>query len=371
MDFPADLIGGEPSAAQRAAWDALDRRGREETRARLEAIHSFESDNGGLSAAEAADRLGIKLSRFYKMASDWRRTGDLQVLGTIRARQGKRRSKLDAEVVNALQAVVARVVARNEDASVSELTRIMLAESGVLEWKPERNIPSRMKLREIVEAELRRSAAMLEAGNQIAFDCCALVWAHSPTDPYCLFLVIDRGTRAILGCHLGLFGEGLSGYAAAASNAMAQTAKLELPWARDMLGMQMVVGARREPFERLCRQLEKEFAVSAKLASTKRRFGRYALELLGPRLGQVVFAPKATGFDQDIETGLEVDAAMTKVNGKVDVRSREWVSATVNRAIEEHNDLEVAGLVSRLAQHTSRPPARMMDVLRYIVEAGS
>lgn len=369
MDFPLDLFDGAPRQDQREAWENLDEATQRRTCERLEVILEWEAAETGLTAKDAARRLGLGLSRFYKMAADWRATGDFEVLGTIRAKHGKRRSKLDPEVVNALQSVVADVVARNEDATVSHLVRLMVAESGVEDLEPPRRLPSSMKLREIVEAEMRRSAALAKAGNQIAFDCCALTWAATPDQPFCLFLVIDRGTRAVLGHHVGLFEEGLKGFAAAASDALDNMSDLDLPWSHDMLGMQMVVGAKREPYDRLSRRLERELSVSAKLASSEKRFGRYVLELLGPRLGRVVFAPRSTGFEADMEPDLRVDASMPLVNGEVDVRSPEWVAETVASDLSYHNMTEVGRSLVRATSDRGIPPRRLRDLLEQVSSA--
>lgn len=369
MNFPTDLFDGAPSTAQREAWENLDSDTQKQTYQRLKVIREWERSQGGLTAKDAAGRLGLGLSRFYKMASDWRATGNLEVLGTIRAQQGKRRSKLDPRAVNALQAVVANVVARNEDASISHLVRLMVAELGVENWQPPVRLPSPMKMREMVETELRRSAALSKAGNQVAFDCCALVWASSPTEPFCLFVVIDRGTRAILGHHIGIFGEGMKGYAAAASSALDNMSGIDLPWSHDMLGLQMVVGSQRAPYNQLARELEQEFSISAKLASTRKRFGRYVLDLLGPRLGQVVFAPKSTGFGAEMEPELKTNSAMTLVNGAVDVRSFEWVSEKVRHELREHNVIEVGQSLVRAGSDRSTPPRRLLDVLARVKEA--
>lgn len=366
MKFPADLLSSPPTASQRTTWEGLDDSARKVTRERLEAIRAWEKRTGGIAAKEAAKRADVGLSRFYKMAAEWRETGDLEALGTIKARQGRRSSKLDGEVVNALQSVVAGVVARNEDASVSKLVRLMLLESGVEDWKPPRDIPSKMKLREIVETELRRSAAMMEAGHIVAFDCCALNWAASPTSPFCVFMVLDRGTRAILGYHVGLFDEDMRGHAAAAAVAVGLIERLNLPWARDMLGLQIVMGTRRELYDCLTSGLETDFSISAKTASSARRFGRYILELVGPRLGQVVFAPKATDIDGNMIDRDDVDALMPKVNGRIDVRSRDWVVETMDRAAREYNETEIGPSPRTQPSSDQHPPARLLDVLRRI-----
>lgn len=133
-----------------------------------------------------------------------------------------------------------------------------------------------------------------------------------------------------------------------------------------MLGMQMVVGARREPYVRLSQGLEQKFSISAKLASTKKRFGRYVLELLGPRVGRVVFAPKSTGFDADIEPELQVNASMPLVNGRVDIRSPEWVAETVASELREHNVNEVGSSLVRAESDRSTPPRRLLDVLAQV-----
>jgi hypothetical protein len=360
LKFPEELFQPTATNEQRAAWETLDTVARRATFKRLSAIIRWDKPSGGITAAEAARTAGVGLSRFYKMAADWKDTGDLEVLGTIKARAGRRASKLDGEVVNALQAVVARVVSRNDGASVSHLVREMIDESGILERKPRSSLPSKMKLREIVEAELRRSRALTEAGHQIAFDCCAITWAYSPASPFCLFLVIDRGTRAILGHHLGVFDDDILGHAAAAANALEALDRLNLQWARTMMGIQIVIGADGARYAALVDAMEKDLGISAKTASTAGRFGRYVKQTIGPRMGQVVFAPGSTisGSPPPL------------VNGQVDVRPRHWVADAVASAIKGYNASEVPHVEATNGGQKLQPPATLVEVLQRISRSG-
>lgn len=359
--------------ADRANWDTMDEDSREATRRRLSAIREWERAPDKFSASEAAAFAGVGLSRFYKMASLWRENGRLDGLGTIKAVRGKRASKLDAVAVNALQAVAAKVVARNDGASVSSLVSLMVTESGVEDFDPPRRLPSKMKLREIIETELRRKEALHDAGHMVAFDCSALTWAVSPELPHCLFLLIDRGTRTILGHHVGTFDEGLAGYARAAQRAADQIGKIELPWARDLLSIQFVAGPDSERFFKLAEMMERDFRISVQIASRKDRFGRYLKDTVGERLGPVVFAPKATRIGSALDFEGVAGAQLPKVNGAIDVRESAWVKVTVDLAVQEFNDTEVIPhLKKRPDPASNRPaPTRLREALEFVARQGA
>ena len=350
MDSLTEIFGHPPSSSQKAAWDLMDLATRKRTLKRLQAIQLWEAKAPGVTAVKAAKRAGVGISRFYKMAADWRDTGSLDALGTVKASSRKRASKLNSEVVNALQAVVARVVAQNDDASVAKLVHMMIEQAGVT-----KDIPGKMKLREIVETEIRRSQAMLKAGDSIALDCCAISWARTTDRPFCVFLVIDRGTRIIFGHHVGSFEHDIAGYAAAAEKAIGVLDQLPLPWATTMRALQIVSGGNQEAYANLVESIENEFGISAKRASTAKRFGKYLREIVGLRIGPLTFTPPRTQSGKP-----------AKVNGSVDVRSPNTVRRMVSEAIAAYNASQFEG---QKKSGKASPP--LVDVLTKIARLAS
>ena len=132
----------------------MDPATRKRTARRLRAIMDWDDASQGLTAVAAAELAGVGISRFYKMAAEWRDTGSLEALGTVKGASGRRATKLDAATINALQSVVPKVVAQSDGVPVTGLVKLMVAAAGVRE-----NLPGKMKLREIVETELRPHGA--------------------------------------------------------------------------------------------------------------------------------------------------------------------------------------------------------------------
>ncbi len=249
----------------------------------------------------------------------------------------------------------------------------MVKESGVEEFDPPRRLPSKMKLREIIETELRRTKALHDAGHIVAFDCTALTWAVSPQLPHCLFTVLDRGTRAILGHHVGTFDDGIGGYAMAARQAVDEVGLLELPWARDLLSVQIVAGPVSKGFFELAERMERDFRISVQIASTTGRFGRYLKGTVGERLGPVVFAPKATPTGSALYEGRIGGSHLPRVNGAIDVRDTSWVRNAVELAVREFNEGEVIPqLKTRPDPAPNRPvPPRLLEMLDFVARQKS
>jgi len=225
---------------------------------------------------------------------------------------------------------------------VTRLVELMIAEAGVRE-----NLPGKMKLREIVETEMRRREATFQAGESVALDCCAINWARTEERPYCVFIVLDRGTRCVLGHHVGTFENDLEGYARAVDDAMSGLADLPLEWADSLRAIQIVTGIDADIYADLVERLETEHGISAKRASITKRFGRYLREITGLRIGQVTFTPSRT------QSG-----GPTKVNGEADVRDETEVRELVARSILAYN-AEVLEGNSRKGE----PSRQLRDVL--------
>lgn len=322
----------------------MDEAARRTTLRRLELIAEFVQEGSDLSAADAAGSLGLKVSRFYKMVSDWKTTGSIEALGTV-PRSRHRRTKLNPQVVNVLQSLVPRVVAMNSDLPVSHLVDMMVEEAGVT-----KGLPSKMKLREIVETEMRRMEATALAGHSVAFDCCALSVARDDKHPFVIYAVLDRGTRAWLGYAFAPHDRTELGYARAAAHAASCIPGLDLPWTRNLQHLQMTAGEDKDRAAAIVADIEERFGIAARRASNPKRFGGYLREIIGPRIGPVSFASRDS-----------ISGPPMNVNGKPDVRQEAQLREWLDIAIEAHNRDEIAK-----GSREDGPPAQLHDVLDYI-----
>jgi hypothetical protein len=236
---------------------------------------------------------GVGLKRFYRLAADWRRQPSLGSLGVFAA-AGGRATKLDPASVNALQAVVADVVSLGGGASVDELVRRMVTAAAL----PAESVPSRFKLRSIVEAELRRVSARHDAGAEIALDCVATTMPGSDRRPHVAFLLMDRGTRLILGAAVGDVDEARAGYAAAARDAQRRITDVgsRLPWAARLVRAEITAGNDVDACVMLVGEINAALgSARVQLATAERRFGAYARRIVGDSLGRISFTPARTG----------------------------------------------------------------------------
>jgi len=345
VDELARILGRKPDEDQQTVWKGMDPATRKRTARRLRAIMDWDDASQGLTAVAAAELAGVGISRFYKMAAEWRDTGSLEALGTVKGASGRRATKLDAATINALQSVVPKVVAQNDGVPVTGLVKLMVAAAGVRE-----NLPGKMKLREIVETELRRREATARGGESVALDCCAISWARSQDRPYCVFVVLDRGTRCILGHHVGAFEEDLGGYASAVLDALDGIGDLPVDWSSSMRALQIVTGVDEPAYAELVDRLETEHAISAKRASIHRRFGRYLREIAGLRIDTIAFTPSRTASGGPV-----------LVNGAPDVRDEDEVRSLVARAVAAYNSRVLAG-----HRRKGEPSRQLIDVLGVI-----
>ena len=101
--------------------------------------------------------------------------------------------------------------------------------------------------------------------------------------------------------------------------------------------------------------MEADFGISAKRASTSKRFGKYLREIIGLRIGQVTFTPPRT-----------LDAEPAKVNGDVEVRPVDSVREMVAGSVASYNAEELKGRMK-----SGEPSMQLLDVLKRIVELRS
>lgn len=330
--------------SDRPRWAGMTADQRNKARQRLAAFQAWTSGEMGIDAAVAAS--GLSRSRFYRLAADWRSSPSLAALGTFTG-GGAARQRLDPEAVNSLQAVVAEVVALNAGASVSQLVRLMVERAGVGEGK----LPGTIRLRNIVEDELRRVAATGDAGSAVRFDCTAVNLPQANGRPFVMFACIDTGTRLILGAAMAE--EPLTrGHSAAASDAQQRIAAdlSALPWALRMARAEITAGVDEEASVALLQRLRSGGVhANVQLARVPKRFGAYFRKAVGERIGRIAITPGRT----------QEGVAMPD-NGDMTPWSLADASAALATAVDAHN----AALLPALPTSHGRPP----DDLRLILE---
>jgi hypothetical protein len=282
------------------------------------------------------DRSGLSRTRFYTVAAEFRSAGTLASLGAF-AGAGASRQKLNPDAVNALQAVVADVVAMNKGASTSQLVRLMIEASGV----DEKILPGSTRLRGIVEAEIRRADATGQAGNALKLDVTAINLPRADGRPHIMYCIVDEGTRLILGASTAGTLEEAAGYRSAALDALARigNALCSVRWVDRLLRIEIVVGGDRDAAAGLRGRLI-DGGVRANPQLAPRRYGRYWRKLVGERLGRIEITPGRT------EEGLAVPD-----NGDMTPWTDEAARAAVGLAVEQHN----AAILAELDTSSGRP----------------
>ena len=341
-DFPAAL-----PAEDAERWTAMTPNQRARARARLDAILAWRS--GDLPLADALKQADLSRTRFYTVAGDFKTSGNLASLGAF-AGIGGMKKRLDPEVVNALQAVVADVVATNSGTSVNQLVQLMVEAAGV----GGKSVPSGTKLRQIVETEIRRSEATGQAGHAVKFDMSAINLPREDGRPYILFVMLDEGTRLVFGAWSGESTDEAAGYKHAARDAKARLADglSAIRWADRLMRIDMAVGPdRRKGGELRSRLIEKD--IGANVTLSPERYGRYIRKLVGPRFGRIAITPGRT------ESGLA-----SPDNEDMTPWSDRDAQAAVALAVNRHN----AEILAALDDSSGRPAmpdglARALDIL--------
>lgn len=282
--YPANL-----PASERARWDELTPRQRERAVARIGAVEDWRNERATLSEAVAAS--GVSRSRFYRIAADWRATPSIDALGAFAGAGVAARAYSDPAVVNALQAVVGRVVETNGGAKVSELVRLMVARAGFA--APPLG-PT--KLRAIVTDEQRRRAATGDAGHAVRLDCVAVNLPREGGRPWIMFCCLDQGTGAILGAAMSAEPVTREGYRLAARNALDRmgTSLAGLPWAIRLARVEMTAGVDVDEAILLRDELMTAGVTGAQVAQKEKRFGQYVRATVGERIGRIAITPKRT-----------------------------------------------------------------------------
>jgi hypothetical protein len=347
--YPPDL-----PRSDRAAWDLMAPSQRERAAKRVAAFKAW--SDGELGVSDAVKLSGLSRSRFYRLAADWREAPGLKALSAA-VGSGSAGSRLDPRAVNALQAVVAKVVRYNKGATVSQLVRLMVETANIPEGA---ELPGDTRLRRIVEDELRRVAGLGEAGGEVRFDCTAVNLPQADGRPHIMFTCLDKGTRAILGYSVHSTTDVAVGYGKAAADALEriQAGLAVLPWA--LRTKQMIFTAGTDTAKSIAlveRLLAAGVQGSVQLTQLPKRFGRYYRELVGTRLGRIEITPARTA-----EGPAMPDA------GDMTPWSAADAAAAIGVIVEQHN----AGITSSLSEgRGGRVPEDLQLALRVLAESNA
>lgn len=317
-----EVFGDPVPAAELRIWAAMTPAKRAQVLQRIAALDRYCGEEGkqGLTAKQAAADAGVKVGRFYQIARIWPKQRSLSSLGTFASVTGPRQ-RYDAEVVNALQAAVTEVVKGNDGRSVAALVRLLAERSGL----PAQMLPKTNTLRLFVEREQRRLRKAKLAGDEVLFDCVVTSLPRAGGEWHSLFVVIDRGTRLIMGYAVGNPQDSVRGYRAAAADALRRILAFSPSraiWSPRLERSQLVPGIDGEALARITGSLTTEIGSSAPQMVGASTYGRYVRKHLGLRLGPIQLVPARTGkkptqggnrgddlVDSDAEARLELAVA--------------------------------------------------------------
>lgn len=343
-DFPESL-----SDSDLAVWTAMTPAQRTRARRRLDAILAWQA--GDITLGSALEASGLSRTRFYTVSAEFRASRTLASLGAFAGSRASRQ-RLDPEAVNALQAVVADVVAMNDGASVSELVRLLVDAADIDKQK----LPGSTRLRSIVETELRRKQATGQVGHAVKLGLCAINLPRADGRPHILFTLIDEGTQLILGAWSGGTTNETEGYRHAARNALERISGVlsELKWAERLIRIDIEVGGDRERSAAFrSRLIEADLGAGINLAPT--RYGRYFRKLIGPRIGRIEITPGRT------EKG-----EASPDNGDMTPWTDDAARTALAIAVEQHN----TDILGKLGQHSGRSvmPDGLAKALRILAK---
>lgn len=289
------VFGDEVPSEEIAIWTDMPPARRAKALQRIAALDRYCGGEEGLTAKQAAADAGVELGRFYQMARVWPNERSLRSLGAY-AVATRSRERFKPEVVNALQAVVAEVVRDNADppASVAKLAQLLGERSGL----PAGDLPKKNTLRLYVEREIRRVREARQAGQEILFDCAATSLRRKDGDRHTVFMIIDRGTRLILGRSVGSPAESALAYAAAARDAQRRIGSESFPgrlWSPRLVNTQLVPGTDADRVRELMRRVLSESGGTMPQVVGQGTYGRYMREHVGLKLGPIQLLPGRTG----------------------------------------------------------------------------
>ncbi len=341
---------GSPLPVQEASmWALMSPAQQGSAVQRVRTLLLFDDPDTAPSVERAAADAGVSLNRWYEMHRDWRERRSLASVGTFAALPGTRTQSHHAD----LQKLVVGVVDSDPKGSVRQLALALGEALGTeLGIEPEKR-PSYNTLRKFAEDEVRRRNREGAPGNEIMLDCCACTLPHAD-GTFIAFLVLDRGSHAVLGAALGSVADSRTGYAQAARDALGRLRRMpltDLHWVERVERSEIVLGADDADWSKTRKAMaDSGLARHLQLATSRRRFGMYVRRLLGDRIGRIRFLPGRT-------TSGEGHAAPTKDD-----------VARLGAEIDLHNaDLPLVAVADE-----ARPPsADLIALLELVAEASA
>lgn len=315
-------IFGHPVPLEEARiWASIPPSRRDKMLQRVAALDRYCFGEEELTARQAAADGGVELGRFYQLARLWAAERSLSHLGTY-ASATQPRQRFTPEVVNALQAVVARVVIADPKAPVTQLAQLLAEASGL----PPDKVPGKNTLRTFVEREQRRLRTTRQVGHEVLFDCSATSLSRIDGGLHTVFLVIDEGTGLILGHSIGDFGNSATGYRLAAGNGWGRIRGDLLPsriWAPSLERSELVPGSDGDAVRRLAATVGR----GAPQLTRADDHGRYMRKHLGTKLGPIQLLHGRTA-KAEVAAGISTGEALTDAEA----------DARVGLAVVAHND---------------------------------
>lgn len=333
------LVGafGAPLPAQeQALWDAMSDEQRETAILRLTALLKVEGMKPPAPEAAAAEAK-LSINRWYELAAAWREKRSLSSIG-IAAAKPRRRTLANHED---LERLVVPIVDADPEASVRQLS-FALGEAYAREVGAGVKLPSENTLRRFVELELRRSWRVEAPGSDIMFDCSACLLPHSD-GVFTAFLILDKGSRVVLGAALGEADASRAGYALAAKDALERMKRAPvdgLNWAEKLKHSELVIGLDESAWSNHAREMKSLGMRNHLQPVTKaKRFGAFVRPLIGARMGRVKFLPGKTSKAADgaqvtpddvVRLGVEIDLHNADlIAGPVDGEGRKPPAALI------------------------------------------
>jgi hypothetical protein len=333
----AEALGRAPDPEEAVAWASMTPGNHRLVIRRIQVLRQWTESRGDMTAADAADAVGLKIARFYDLASRWS-AGKKRIfdVGRFAGSQSERRGRFDAGLLNELQAAVPTVVGNNRSASVSRQVDLLAA---AVDLKG-RALPGRNSMREIVERERRRLDTRRQAGTEIGFDVVGSGLLRSKGGQHVIYAVIDRTARLIMGFAIGELEDSVAGYAAAAADALRWMHSAEasgIAWTSLTDRIDVVPGCDADWWSALDRKL---CPVECGLADGKRSRGRYFRQFVGPRLGRLKLTA-ATGTNKSVEAAPDeaVDDDMARLRLRVEIAAH---NAAVRREMNVEGEVSPA-----------------------------
>lgn len=348
IDSSGDAFPATLPDTDRARWFVMTPKQRQKVTLRLGAISSWHE--GKIDINEAVKASGLSRSRFYTVAARWREAPSLASLGGFTGAGGARQ-KVDGDVINALQAVIADVYAVNKGATVNRLVQLMVHAAGI----DGARLPGIQRRRAIVEAEMRRAEATGQAGHALRGDITAINLPRQGDRPHLLYVLIDVGTRLMLGAWTQGELDEMTGYGGAARDAQKRIAAqlTDMQWTDRLMRIELKV--QTDDIGKLVRRKLQDGGASVIPQGSPKGYGKYFRELVGLRIGRIEITPART----------EAGKALSDNNDPTPW-SDEEARAAVALAVDQYN-LEILASLEQVGQR-KLPPDDLVKALQILAD---